>query len=174
MLTIIDTSGEEGVLKRLRSTEAYVQGKFEDEYQYHLSKANSIVQSAKIYILDNYEKVKDWAELNLTIQRSGARIDFYGMKAAERERRYPKKESETLLERKDKARVFKSESIDKILKDLDEITIQIEKIHDVAYDWTDGDFSIKINGKLYIMIDRTNPGVVIEIASFIKKQLNGE
>jgi hypothetical protein len=173
MLVAIPLDGEEGVYKRLRESEFY-KGKFGNEYYRRMSEMNSIVEVAKMYIVDNYKKVSDWAELHFELR--GYAEDkgtlCFGMKDAERKRRYPPKAESETKPGKRKVRSERFHHLEEMMKKHDEERIQISTFDEAVYDWTDGDFSITINGKEYWWINHRNPDTVIEIAHFIEKTLN--
>jgi hypothetical protein len=177
MLVSIPLDGEEGVYKRLRESEFY-KGNFGKEYYQRIHEARSVVEAAKIYIMDNYAKVKDWTEVHFNLVGYGEkeRSDrvYFGMKDAERKRRYPPKPRPEPKESKRALRAERMPKLAAMLKRMDEEKIQVETF-EAVYDWTDGDFSITVNGKEYWWIDHHNPDAIIEIAHFIENQLqNGE
>lgn len=173
MLVTIPLDGEERVYKRLRESEFY-KGNFGKEYYQRYSEMNKVVEAAKMYIIDNYQKISDWTELHFKLCGYGEDRGTvrFGMKDEERKRRYPPKprsESKSRLRRL--AEEHTSPHIEEMLKRIDDEKIQVESF-EAVYDWTDGDFSVTVNGKLYMWIDHHNPDAVIEIAHFIEKQLN--
>lgn len=173
MLVTIPLGGEEEVYKRLRESEFY-KGNFGKEYYQRYSEMNKVVEAAKMYIIDNYQKISDWTELHFKLRVYGenkSTVDF-GMKDEERKRRYPPKpKSESKSRLRQLAEEYKSPYIAEMLKRIDNERIQVETF-EAVYDWTDGDFSITVNGKEYWWIDHQNPDAVIEIAHFIEKNIS--
>ena len=174
MLVTIPLDGEEGVYKRLRESEDY-KGNFGVNYYTHMSKMNHVVETAKMYIVDNFEKIEDWTEVHFHLYGyTGKTTQYFTIKDAERLRRYPPKPKPETESTSIKRRVRRAErfpELEEMLKRHDEENIQVEKL-EAFYDWTDGDFSIQVNDKEYMWIDHRNPEAVIEIAHFIEKTLN--
>ncbi len=140
---------EERALNYIRSTKEYSEMNFQDNNSKIWVAHNSLIEAAKIYVIDNYKLIDDYSGLDL-ILRSGATGDrfYFG----------PKRSRE----------VSRSGMLTNILKDLDSRTITIETFDDAIYDWSDGDFSVVFNGVSYNWIDSDS---VINIASYIEKKL---
>lgn len=173
MLVAIPLDGEEGVYKRLRESEFY-KGKFGNEYYRRMSEMNSIVEVAKMYIVDNYKKVSDWTELHFELR--GYAEDKgtlrFGMKDAEYKRRNPPPPESETRPGKRKLQSERFPRLEEMRKKRDEERIQVSTFDEAVYDWTDGDFSITVNDKEYWWINHRNPDTVIEIAHFIEKTLD--
>jgi hypothetical protein len=160
---------EESKLKSLRDTEHYRNCDFQNEYFRRLSEMGEIVEAAKVYVADNYQRVEDWAELSMSL-RHGKETTEFGMKRAEREKRYPPKpKGESPKRRVRDARPETLSKMKKMLEEADERRVQVESVTEVVYDWTDGDFSLTINGKGYLWINYGNPDCIIALAEYVKK-----
>lgn len=173
MLVAIPLDGEEGVYRRLRESEFY-KGNFGEEYYRRMSEMNRVVEAAKMYIIDNYKKITDWTELHFELVQGfneHRKILRFGMKDAERLKRYPPKPRTEPKDGKKHPRSVRIPRLEAMMKKLDEERIQVSTFDEAVYDWTDGDFSITINGVGYMWIDHRNPGAVIEIAHFIEENL---
>ena len=110
----------------------------------------------------------DWSELSLQIRCNNIKgWTYVCLKDAERERRRKLAEEAKTPEEKadDKKRPRKrvpkyrdpesddDRTLAKLFREMDEKRVQAEKIDEVVYDWTDGDFSVKINGEWYNQIN---------------------
>lgn len=185
MFVVVDEFSEEAKINKIKNTEPFKKGNFFQEYHNYINLANNVLEASKVFILENFEKITDWAPLRLIIYGYGDESILYGMKDEEYKRRKALKPKKIEEERPKSDTIKKLESlIDKshvhvinpryleMHKEIDDETIQIEKIHDVVYDWVDGDFSLSINDRSYMWIDHNNPSAVIEIAQFIEESLN--
>lgn len=140
---------ENRVLDYIRSTKEYSELNFQDNNSKIWVAHNSLISAAKIYIVDNYKSIDDYSELDLILTSGATGKRFY-------------------LGPKRNRNVSRSNELTRILKDLDDQTIVIEKFEEAIYDWTDGDFSVVFNGVSYNWIDDDS---VISIASYIEKKL---
>lgn len=171
MLVGIDFSqDEENTLNLIRSKESYSRESFYPNYSRILSELGSLVAGAKIYILDNYKKVKDYSDLSmiLTSGASGERVHL-GKKRADRVKKpepEPTEKMKKFLATVKPAPV--SKRVQKMLDDLDSKMITVSTFDEAVYDWTDGDFSVTLNGKSYLWITSES---IIEIAHYIETKL---
>ncbi len=151
---LVDLSkGEEEVLSGIRKDRRYNEGNFEIKYIELSAEIRSVVEAAKIYILDNYKKVKDYKDLHLMLRcvnHDGTQ--YFGPKSQK-----PKKEQGLI-----------SKTLQNAIKRLDKQTIQIKKFDEAVYDWTDGDFSVVFNGVNYNWIDGNS---IVDIASYIERKI---
>ena len=125
---------------------------FRKNYENHIAAMQIVAESAKIYILNNWKKVKDWSNLNISIvDNTGKETHYY--KYVERAGfknmgdRYNKRREEREKERK------KNQN-------------PVKKISGVVLDTSDGDFSLTINRKDHLWIDDES---VIILADYIEK-----
>lgn len=168
---LVDLSrSEEEVMQSLRTSWFFLNNDFEKEYGRRLSEMHRIVEAAKIYVLDNYTKVSHWRDLWTTIRSANHEGPAYIHKKdveLRRERKARLKQSPPRTKRPN-VRRLRSENMSDIFKELDKKTISPKSLTNAVYDWTDGDFSVKINGKWY---NRINSQAIIDIASYIEEQL---
>lgn len=153
---LVDLSkSEQEVIHYIREGEYYKSESFMKNLFDLKGELNKLVETAKIYVLDNYQKVDDWSDLSLNLyhNKSEGKGKWFG----------PKKKGSKKGKR--------SDTIDKILDEIDRETTQIESLTDCVYDWTDGDFSLKINGVDYLWIDGTS---IVSIAQYIQDFLNNK
>lgn len=151
---LVDLSkSEQEVMDNIRGMEYYRSSSFMKNLFDLKGELNKLVEAAKIYVLDNYQKVDDWSDLGLNLyhNKSEGKGKWFG----------PKKKGSKKGKR--------SDTIDRIFIEIEEQTTQIESLNDCVYDWTDGDFSLKINGVDYLWIDGTS---VVSIAQYIQDFLN--
>lgn len=140
---------EKRVLDYIRSTKEYSEMNFQDNDSKLWAAQNSLLEAAKIYIVDHYKEVNDYADLHLILRSGATGLKFYfGPKMGDR--------------------ISKSRIISEMLRDLDDRTITIETFDGAIYDWSDGDFSVVFNGVPYNWIDSDS---VINIASHIEEKL---
>ncbi len=151
---LVDLSkGEEEVLSGIRKDRRYNEGNFEIKYIELSAEIRSVVEAAKIYILDNYKKVKDYKDLHLMLRCANhGGTQYFGPKSQK-----PKKEQGLI-----------SKTLQNAIKRLDKQTIQIKKFDEAVYDWTDGDFSVVFNGVNYNWIDGNS---IVDIASYIERKI---
>lgn len=136
---------------------------FRDEYAKHLEELDIVASCAKIYILSNYKKVKDWSKLDLTI-KSGT-----NQKTATGETFFY---NHTPYQPVQKGKT-RSSVIDDMWIEHDKVMQKkhnpIESVTKVILDYTDGDFSLTINGLEFWWI--YNDAIIV-IANYIEEQLN--
>ena len=108
------------------------------------------MECAKIYILDNYNKIEDYSDLSLTLRCANhENVVYFGKKME--------------LKTKKRIKIF-----DEIMEDLNNRTIKIISFDSVVWDWSDGDFSVTLNGVDYNWIDSRS---IIDIAEYIEERL---
>ena len=169
MLVEITGFSEEESIQKIRECQPYKDQNFGEEWHKRAAEMEYITQCAKIYILDNYKEVKDWMPLSIRQLHSANNKPIYvRMKDAERDRRKTLlPQSETPLTPSTTRRAS-NDRIIKIFKKLDKESVMVTTFDDCVYDYTDGDFSVKFNGKWYNWI---RPNAIIEIANFIEKNI---
>jgi hypothetical protein len=114
---------------------------------------------AKIYILNNYQRITDWTDLEVVISGKGKTFDYYNYK--ERKRRGRAHHSE---DQKDFDNIF-----DRLDQENKLRHNPVTSVTDAVLDTSDGDFSITINGNEHWWLKDDE---VIIIADFIEKTLN--
>lgn len=129
-------------------------GDYYKKYHTFLAKADMVVEAAKVYILNNWEKIDDWTDCNVIIDSNNGRVEYYNHKESNNQ--------------------FADNNIGRLLRDAHderkEFHNPIRVVNEVVLDPTDGDFSMVINdtdGHLWI------ESGIIEIAEFIERKLNG-
>jgi hypothetical protein len=147
---LVDVSkGEEEVLSVIREGKKYKEKNFGIRYIEFSAEVRSLVESAKIYILDNYEKVTDYKTLHLMLRCANHEgTQYFGTRSKRN---------------KGGSKVFNN-----LISELNRKTIQIKKFDKAVYDWTDGDFSVVFNGVSYNWIDSNS---IIDIAAHIERKL---
>ena len=133
-----------------RSSEHWTETDFTRRYRRAIVALDDISSAAKIYILKNWTKVKDWRDLEveITAGNTGVTTSFYSYKEPKEMGR------EKIFQNYYESRkAGHNPAID---------------VSDVVLDPTDGDFSITINGTEYLWIDQES---IIIIASYIEKQI---
>lgn len=166
---------EEGDYKKhWQSSVFWVEGDYKKEYHKYQEAMHHIAEFAKMYIVENYEKVKDWSELDLKIthQLDGTKVEFYNhyKKPAQ-----PKELSERMkrfMELVSPEKPKRSKIIQEVLDEIERKNVAkhnpIVTFDQAVLDTSDGDFSVKINGQdFYWITDRP----IIEIADYIEQQL---
>lgn len=166
---------EEGDYKKhWQSSVFWVDCDYRNEYEKHREAMHHIAEFAKMYILENYQKVKDWSELDLKIQHSldATVVEFYNhykkpvppKEPSERMKRFTK----LVSPEKPKRSKHIQEIIDKIEAERKSKHNPIVSFDEAVLDTSDGDFSVKINGQDFYWIDNEP---IIEIADYIEQQL---
>ena len=148
---LVDISkGEEEVLSGIREGRKYKEGNFETRYIEFVAETRSIVEAAKIYVLDNYKKVKDYKTLHLMLRCANHEgTQYFGTRS--------------------KRGKGGSEIFNKLINELNKQTTEIKTFDAAVYDWTDGDFSVTFNGVGYNWIDSNS---IIDIAAHIERKLD--
>ena len=150
---LVDVSkAREEVLSVIRETKKYKGGNFETLYIEVSAETRSLVEAAKVYILDNYGKVKDYKTLHLMLRCANHEgTQYFGTKSTRS---------------KGGSKVFND-----LINELNKQTIEIKTFDEAVYDWTDGDFSVTFNGVNYNWIDDNS---IIDIASHIERKLDND
>ncbi len=152
----IDEAGNE---KIMQSTDVSVTKDFYKSYSHHIAAMQIVAECAKIYISKNWEKVKDWSNLEVVVEDANTKdkkyIEYF--KYIEKENTKIRKGS-TYIQKWLK----KKDAEDKLRHN------PIESVIDVVLDPSDGDFSLTINGRVHMWVSDTT---VIIIANYIEQQL---
>ena len=153
---LVDLSkSEQEVLNNIRSTEKYKLGEFRKNFIQFSAEVRRTIEAAKIYILDNYQKVEDYSDLSLMLRCANHEGTKY----------FGKKENRTKKKEKGKNTILSD-----LLAEMEREKIEISKFDSAVYDWSDGDFSVVFNGIPYNWIDGES---IIDIASYIESKLKG-
>lgn len=130
---------------------------FKEEYENYMAAMRIVAEAAKIYVLNNWEKVTDWTNMEISIvDNSGKETYYYNY-----------------IEEVEEESINDSDGFGKIRKrfrtDMKESHNPVKEVKDVELDTSDGDFSLTINGKEHYWIDSES---VVILADYIEKQLN--
>jgi hypothetical protein len=142
---------EQGIMDSIRESEKYKAGDFQMKYVEFSAELRRLVDAAKVYILDNYQKVEDYSELHLMLRAANQeKTCYFGQKR-------------DFDDSKNISPTFR-----KIMEEIDAQTIEIKTFDKAVFDWTDGDFSVVFNGVDYNWIDANS---IIDIADYIESRL---
>jgi len=141
----------ESYSKRVKESEGSVESDFLHNYNETLFIGEMISESAKIYIVNNWGKVKDWKDLEVIISdNSGTPTEYYNFKEEKGWTAHGK---------------FLKDAFDDANKKRHN---PVKELKEIVLDPTDGDFSLTINGKDHLWIDDES---VIIIADYIEGKL---
>jgi hypothetical protein len=138
-----------------RSSKFYVEGDYLKAYREHMIAMSHVANVAKSYILNNWQKVEDWSDLEITLSHG-----LTGDSAS-----YCKYVPNAHIMSNSKVFSEIMQSVD--LEDRKRHN-PILKVRDVVLDPTDGDFSITVNDSPYWWI---SDQAVILIANYIETKL---
>lgn len=156
-----------------KTSEFWTEKNFLDEYSKHRVAMQHVAECAKIFIMENWQKINDWSRMNVVILCRQGRFEFYNYET------YPHKSSDTPEEPSTesdtrKPRKVSSSGMDEFLKEMDEKLRAkhnpIKEVKEFVLDPSDGDFSVTINGQELWMI---NEEAVIEISNWMEEELRG-
>ncbi len=146
--------------KATMSTGVSVNDNFYKAYSHHIAAMQIIAECAKVYILNNWEKIKDWSDLEVVVEDNNTDeyVEYFKYTGTRKDRA--------------EANTKGSEFWNKRLLKLDEADKKRHNpaitVTDVVLDPSDGDFSITINGRAHNWIsDET----VIIISDYIEKKI---
>jgi len=149
---------EEKFEEGYRTSKFWTEANFMDAYRNHIVGMGHVAECAKIYILKNWKKIKDWNDLHLVVTHgpTNKETEYYNYTPSFTER---SNESESSI-------------INDIFSSLDEDNQKrhnpVTSFDDVVLDPTDGDFSVTINGNEHWWI---KDEAVIVLANFIEEKL---
>ena len=142
---------EQEIMNSIRESEKYKSGNFHLGYVEFSAELRRLVDAAKVYILDNYQKVENYSELNLILRAANHdKTCYFGQR------------------RKTEDDIKINSAFHRILEELDAQTIEIKSFDKAVCDWTDGDFSVVFNGVNYNWIDSNS---IVDIADYIESRL---
>lgn len=152
-----------------KNSTLYVESDYMGEYSKRIAEMSHIADTAKLYILKNWQRVTDWGDLEVTITHgpTGKTTHYYDHERAI-QLRAERKAKERGLDK-----IKRSTVMDDLLARREERDREkhnpIISINNVVLDPTDGDFSVTING------DQEHWWIgdeeVIIIADYIEQQL---
>jgi hypothetical protein len=142
---------EQEIMNSIRESEKYKSGNFHLGYVEFSAELRRLVDAAKVYILDNYQKVENYSELNLMLRAANHdKTCYFGQR------------------RKTEDDIKINSAFHRIWEELDAQTIEIKSFDKAVFDWTDGDFSVVFNGVNYNWIDSNS---IVDIADYIESRL---
>lgn len=116
-----------------------------------------IAESAKIFVINNYKKIKDWSGLEISIVDSSKKETFY----------YNHRKIKPSLENIQSDAY--SRRVEKFLNRMAKWHNPVKSVSDAVLDISDGDFSIKINGRWHNSIDKES---VVVLADYIENKIS--
>ena len=133
----------------------YVEKDYLQEYRKHLAALDHIANIAKSYIFNNWQKVEDWSDLDVTVRagNTGKKTHYY--KYVERDRFNTRN-------------VKVAEMFDEMREEEKNNQNPVRVFNSVVLDPTDGDFSVTINDTEHWWI---NDDAIIIIADYIEEQM---
>ena len=133
----------------------YVDKNFIEEYRKHMVAMDHVANFAKSYILNNWQKIEDWSDLDVIIRagNTGVKTHYY---------KYVDKGKWNIRN------VEVAEMFEEMRKEEEDNQNPIRVFNNVVLDPTDGDFSVTINDTEHWWI---NDDAIITIADYIEKQL---
>jgi len=154
----------------------YVEKDFMSEYRKHLAALPHVASVGKSYILNNWEKITNWDNLDVVIIHgpTGEWTEYYNNEknlppVEEKEPSETMKKFLTLVSKEKPKRNSILEKFRKEMEEEDKLRHNpIKTIDRVVLDPTDGDFSITVNGKEHWWIQDE---AIIIIADYIENQL---
>lgn len=134
----ISSATVEDFIARLEGTKGFIDHGFMDEYQLHIIMKQRIARAAKVFLIKNWERVKDWSKLHITVSdNSKKRTEYYN--------HVPRTIEFNDEDPKDDNSIMRRMDI-KLEKWLSEKHNPVVSMDIMVLDPTDEDFSITING----------------------------
>jgi hypothetical protein len=123
-----------------------------------------------MYILENYEKVKDWSELDIKLNHglNGTQVEFYNHYKKPIPPKEPTEKMKNFMKLVSKEKTKSSEIWDKWKEEMKAKHNPIVSFDKAVLDTSDGDFSVVINGQDFYWIGDWS---IIQIADYIEEQL---
>ncbi len=151
---------------RVSDLQHHVTGEFRQHYEHHMRAMSAVALSAKVYLVKNWEQVKDWSGLHVVIEDgTGYATEYYnnGPRQERRQKKMPDRDGQNERE---------SSIMDKALASLDRHMAArhnpVVSVTDVVLDTSDEDFSLTINGTSHWWI---NDESVVIIAGYAEEQI---
>ena len=161
-----------------KTSTLYVESDYMGEYSKRIAEMSHIADTAKLYILKNWQKVTDWGDLKVTITHgpTGKTTHYYNHERTIQLRGERKAKAEQKAKERGLDKIKRSTVADDLWARMEERDSKkhnpIVSVNEVVLDPTDGDFSITINGtnEHWWIGDEE----VIIIADYIEQQLKKE
>jgi len=132
-----------------------IEDTYTDSYIAHFQNIRILVEKAKLFIYDNWKKVDDWSELEITLFDTDNKVEFY---VYNNEEEY----NECIYHGQ----------LNEYFKEIEEENRKrhnpVKTVDDVVLDFMDGDLSITINGIDFLFI---NIYAIMTISSYIEYKL---
>ena len=146
-------SSLEDMSKHIKASHSHVDFNFLESYNDHLAHMEFIAICAKIFIVENWEKVTDWSDISIDLVDTNEDvISFFKHEPSTRE--------------------SDDSSYSRLLKSIDDYSASkhnpVNTLTNVHIDPTDGDFAVEVNGKEFWPLRDED---VIIIANYIEEQL---
>jgi hypothetical protein len=160
--------------KHWKSSIFWVEIGYMEEYLKYQEAMHHIAEFAKMYILNNYEKVKDWSELDIKLRHNldGTVVEFYNHYKKPVPPKEPSEKMKKFMKLVSKDKPKRSEFLQKLMDEAEEENKAkhnpIVSFDQAVLDTSDGDFSVKINGQDFYWI---SDWPIIQIADYIEGQL---
>ena len=167
---------EEEFEEGYKSSHFWTDKNFLDEYRKHMVAMSHVAECAKIYILKNWKRVKDWSSLEVRITHgpTGEVTEYYNhdLVVKEREERKKKAGEKAKSEGREIKRTFFDDFFERHEEEDKAKHNPIIEFTEVILDPTDGDFSVTINGdKQHWWIHDEE---IIVIANYIEETIKNE
>jgi len=166
---------EEGEYKKhWQSSVFWVESDYMKEYHKYQEAMHHIAEFAKMFIIENYEKVEDWSELDIKLRHGldGTKVEFYNHYKKPIPPKEPTEKMKKFMTLVSKEVPKKSDFVTKWKEEYEEEMKAkhnpIVTFDEAVLDTSDGDFSVKINGQDFYWID---DWPIIQIADYIEEQL---
>lgn len=159
--------------KHWKSSIFWTEGDYMKEYLKYQEAMSHVAEFAKMYILENYEKVTDWSELDVKLRHGldGTEVEFYNHYKKPVPPKEPTEKMKKFMKLVSKD-IPRSSIIDKWQaeheKEMKAKHNPIVSFDQAVLDTSDGDFSVKINGQDFYWIGDWS---IIQIADYIEQQL---
>ena len=159
----------------MHSSDYSVSSNFSKEYCNHIAAMQIVAECAKIYVLNNWEKVKDWTDIEVVMEDANTLSSHLnkanGGNPLEDYVEYFKYTGKR-LKRKINQNKNGHNFMDDFMNEMDEKDKArhnpATSVSGVVLDTSDGDFSLTINGRQHMWI---SDSTVIIIADYIENQL---
>ncbi len=163
---------EEANEKLVMSSVYSVGSDFRKEYNNHIGAMQVVAECAKVFIIKNWQSVKDWSDLNVTIKTGKNKYDeYFNYKEPQPKVKKPEV-PRTDGKRRVPAATYNSPILARFLKELDDEEKArhnpVTSFKNVDIDPSDGDFYVTINDNHYYLWDDE---AIVVIADYIEKQI---
>lgn len=156
-----------------QSTAVSIKEGFYDRYRSLKGEMEIVAECAKIYIYNNWEKVKDWSNLEIIMEDANTDVMDKADKTDEPEPyeyvEYFNYTGEKLKRSEGKSNAkWWNEMLKKRDEDDKARHNPVMSVTDVVLDPSDGDFSLTVNGRVHMWI---SDATVIILSKFVEEQL---